>query len=455
MVRRSMNDVIVPKNRPLKSVGTSELKAIENKLKEIEELKKTEEVKEIVITKKFPPLDPVKQKKFPPLPPRVPHTSPGLLENQFVWWFLGVVTFSLIVYFVFPAFFSGAKISITPKKVDVPFESSFTGTKSKGDLPFEIMSLKGSETIAVPATGIEKITRRASGKIIIYNNYSKDSQKLLATTRFATSEGKIYRIQNEVTVPGTTLRDGATVPGSIEATVYADKAGSEYNIGLTDFTIPGFKGDPRFSKFYARSKTEMSGGYSGTLPVASEKDGALAEIDLKKTLTESLVRQSQSQIPSGYILYAGAFDITFKESEPVGTATTTLTLKKEAVLTGVLLNKEKLSKKILEKNKISTTTILGYEISNIEKLIFKPVSPITPGMETISYTLAGPLGITYIVDTDALIEDLLGTSKRNFTSVIAGQEFVTEAHIVFLRPFWVSAFPENKEKITIVLEPTL
>ena len=83
---------------------------------------------------------------------------------------------------------------------------------------------------------MKEIERRASGKIIVFNNYSTNSQRLIARTRFETLEGKIYRIRDAVVVPGISDKDGRKTPGSIEVTVFADEPGEEYNIGYTDFT---------------------------------------------------------------------------------------------------------------------------------------------------------------------------------------------------------------------------
>ena len=105
---------------------------------------------------------------------------------------------------------------------------------------------------------------------MIYNKYSAEAQIFVKDTRFETPEGKIYRIDRAVTVPGMKNSGGQTVAGSVEATVYADKSGSEYNIGFSDFTIPGLKGGLKYEKFYARSKTPMTGGMKGTVPDISE-----------------------------------------------------------------------------------------------------------------------------------------------------------------------------------------
>ena len=62
----------------------------------------------------------------------------------------------------------------------------------------------------------------------------------------------IFRIPKTVTIPGAKLESGELIPGKLEMEVTADNAGEKYNIEPSDFTIPGFKGSPKFEKFYAK-----------------------------------------------------------------------------------------------------------------------------------------------------------------------------------------------------------
>ena len=151
---------------------------------------------------------------------------------------------------------STAVVNISPYKETLIVDSRLrarANTTTDG-LPFEIAQLSAEESGLVIATGISSGGQYASGKITVYNNYSNAPQKLIANTRFQTSDGKVYRIKGAISVPGM---------GVLEATVYADQAGEEYNIGPADFTLPGLKGGPRFEKVFAKSKSAMFGGSSG------------------------------------------------------------------------------------------------------------------------------------------------------------------------------------------------
>ena len=65
------------------------------------------------------------------------------------------------------------------------------------------------------------MSQKAQGTLTIYNAYSSAPQTLVATTRFVTPDGKIFRLTNEVTVPGAKITNGQIVPSSINAPIAA------------------------------------------------------------------------------------------------------------------------------------------------------------------------------------------------------------------------------------------
>src|SRR3989344_2103715 len=81
-------------------------------------------------------------------------------------------------------------------------------------------------------TTTKEVAQKAKGRITIYNK-STTPQRLVATTRFETPKGLIFRIPATLTVAASS---------SIESAVYADRPGTDYNIGATTFTVPGLMG---------------------------------------------------------------------------------------------------------------------------------------------------------------------------------------------------------------------
>ena len=112
---------------------------------------------------------------------------------------------------------------------------------------------------------IEESGTKASGIITVFNEYSSDSQRLVASTRFLSSSGKIFRAIEDIYIPGAQLNDDEIIPSSIDVEVVANYLGAEYNIGPSDFTIPGFKGTVKYAGFYGKSNTAMNGGSNETI----------------------------------------------------------------------------------------------------------------------------------------------------------------------------------------------
>ena len=94
--------------------------------------------------------------------------------------------------------------------------------------------------------------QKARGTLIISNEYSSDTQPLIATTRFETGDGKIFRLAESVTVPGVTIVDGKRQPGIVEAVVIADAPGMPTMSLRPILRLSGSKAD-RNMKIRARS----------------------------------------------------------------------------------------------------------------------------------------------------------------------------------------------------------
>lgn len=209
-----------------------------------------------------------------------------------------------------------ATITVTPRQqklsVDANLNAVRSGTVSDASstpLVFDVITVEDSQSTMVPSGGTENVEKKASGKIIVYNDFSEKPEKLIKNTRFQTPDGKIYRVQEAISIPGKT----SAGPGTLEVTVVADQAGDSYNIDKSDFTVPGLKGDPRFDKVYGRSKTEISGGFVGTTKIIAEADRAKVRDAAQAALSTLLKDKAKKELPAEYLTYDDAAFISFSE----------------------------------------------------------------------------------------------------------------------------------------------
>ncbi len=357
----------------------------------------------------------------------------------------------LLAGFGVSALFRGAQIRITPKQSTAALDATFTATKNSagGSLGFQVVTvIKDMEKTVAAGQEETQVDKKAEGRIVIYNNYSTQSQKLVATTRFQTPEGLIFRIPADVVVPGKHSSGDTTVPGSVEVTVQADKPGPDYNVGLKDFTIPGFKGDPRYTQMYARSKTEMTGGFSGMQKVVGGTTLTGTEGDLETLLKAGLAKDIASQIPENYMLYSDSLMFSFDPATQATDVSGNIVLHKKGTASGVIFDKGVLSRAILSKTSIDTA-VNPVKITNLDTLDFSYASgtDIKTGT-TIQFNLKGNVNAVAIFDENKLKADLLGLSKKDAAAIISKYPAINEAWIE-TQPFWSQSIPSDPAKVTL------
>lgn len=392
------------------------------------------------------------------VPPRVPPPEPlkegSRLQSFFSRFGLWIVAGVAIVIFVlaFSLLFSGTTVTIVPKQRDVSIDGQFESFRAaeSGQLAHEVMTVERIAEKVVPATGRREVEERSSGRIVIFNDFSADEQRLITNTRFETPDGLIYRIDKPVVVPGQRVENGETVPGSVEVAVFADEPGERYNIGLTDFIIPGFKGSPRFEGFFARSRTPMTDGFTGMRLTASEDDVEQARSELRSKLQDELQSQATAEVPEGFHLFTSAA-FTANESLPQDEQNGSVVVREQVILYGIVYRVDDVARFV------ATQTVAGYEgepiaITNLEALsyVLRSEEEVAEPWEeaSLAFTLGGNVKLIWLYDEESLRGDLAGRSKDALPTILSGYPSIQEAQ-VSLQPFWRQTFPTDIQKITV------
>jgi len=376
---------------------------------------------------------------------------PKSKKKQYIF---GSAALILIFGFIFwiMTIFSSATVVITPKNQNIEVDMKITATNisEEGAVRYEVAKTSKSNTVSVPATGEEAAELKASGKVVIYNNYSTEPQRLIIRTRLETKEGLIYRIPESVVVPGKTTKGGVETPGSIEVTVYADEAGEKYNIDKTDFTIPGFKSDAvRYKNFYARASTDMAGGFIGKMKTVSEteKQTALQKVDSE--LKTELEKELQSKVPDGLVLLSGSIIYETKELNKKEDGSSVI-FGEEISAYGVMFDKKDLSK-IITNEYIAKSADWANIASNINDFSSIKAADLTDNLKTgdkAEIQIKGTAEVLADIDLNVISQKLLGVPKKQAAKLMnefAGISSITAA----IRPIWKNSFPSNSSKIYV------
>lgn len=204
----------------------------------------------------------------------------GILYRNIAFSFTGATVFLVLLVL----FFSLIKAQITLILNQEDIATEFTTSINLDDLEkntsgFLLETLIKDEKSFPVSQGEIKETK-ATGEVIIINNYSK-TQPLVATTRLVSPEGIFFHLFNTVRVS----------PGNrVKAKVYADKPGEQGEIGPTKFTIPGLWPGLQ-DKIYAISEEPMTGG--------TKKVGQVTQEDIdraKEKLKEELRQKGLAEL---------------------------------------------------------------------------------------------------------------------------------------------------------------
>lgn len=317
-------------------------------------------------------------------------------------------------------------------------------------IPGQLLEVSKTATDTVPATGKRDVASKARGKLTVYNEYSSSPQTLVATTRFQSEKGLVFRTLQNITVPGSTVKAGKTVAGITVVDVVADKPGPDYNIPAGKFTIMAFieKGDTEKAKqFYGSSTQPMSGGASGPSTVITQTDYDSAQTAAVAAVKDEIKTALAAQGPA--LMVVDGDKPIMKEtvsSARVDDAADSVTATATGILTTVAFRnadlQELVRKSILKKDRLVVMPEkLQFSYSDIS---FKP------DLGTLTFTITVK-GTGYApVDTDAIKRDIGGKNTQNIRDYFKDKAGIRSATVT-LSPFWVTKVPAQPSKINIEL----
>lgn len=344
----------------------------------------------------------------------------------------------------------GVVIFITSKKATVTIISK-EDSKSI-NLNVGVSALGGGEKIKGLVTttifalsekyypsGSKKMVGVAEGDVVIYNKSNTD-QALVKTTRLLNSNGVLFRLSDRVNVPAN---------GEVVAKVYADKEGSESEIGPSQFVIPGLNAD-RQRVVYAESKSKMVGGVR-TVGILLESDVVGAKADylekVKKVALESL--NSGGWEGMGKIAVVTSQNI--KVDKEVGAEIDGFTVSGDSVL--VVIGYDRLALTNLVSGEMSKKINIGSE--KVLSVSGDPVPSIA------SYDLGGATAELLIrqealvsLDPDAstlLPRSFAGKSKDEIERYVLGIDHVAGVDVKF-SPSWIRKAPTVPDHIKVIVK---
>lgn len=352
-----------------------------------------------------------------------------------------------------------ASVALTMKRVEKNFSEtvfiSIDETSPQIDngqivLPGEVLSASKNTQVEITAQGKEQVNEKARGTLTIYNAFDKNPQTLVATTRFESPDGKIFRLVKEVKVPGMRSENGKDVPGQISAEVVADQPGEAYNISpAKNWKIPGFKGSARYDKFSAENVSPMAGGFSGERPKANDADKAAGEEKLKTALEQALEAQMNILLSEKFTLIPGATYFAVTKTQIQSDAS-----RPEAA---ILYGEAEMRKMVFMEEMLKTALVKRFaedlpEKAKVETLSASYGEPrINWGSGTMEVQITGKALFVPDLDSGKIIEDIKGKGEGDLKEYVFALPGIDNAK-VSLWPFWVKDVPRNSDRIDVSIK---
>lgn len=384
----------------------------------------------------------------------------GNKESKKKYILLSAVAGILVVsVFSLSALLSKTTLTVYPEFREPTVNAEFTAypDRREGSLSYEIITLDATGEKQVAASGEEYVESQAKGMLEIVKT-TPGSERLIKNTRFRSPDGKVFRIQESVVVPGA-IKDasGTLVPGTIQAEVFADAVGQEYNLAAgTRFDVPGFQEsnlNELYTAIYAINRDAIAGGYKGQKFIINDNELGTARQELQLELRDQLLARINTEKPAGFTTFPNSVAFTYEALPTVSYGENLVTIREQAVLQMPLFKQEDFANYLAQET-ISTYNREQVRIQDVSTLDFSYTDLNTnssnlANQTALTFKIVGKPTIVSEFDAEKLQTDLAGKSKTSISTVLTAHPGIKSAN-VSSKPFWKRSFPEEPEDIVVV-----
>jgi hypothetical protein len=418
-------------------------------------------VKEAVPAKKIirERFDNNRDKEQRPQTPQVQDKSSNfILRNFFLLGFILVLAFFLISQFVL----NKTDVLVYPKNEisslngDVNVNTSKTAIDVISKIiPGKIFQAQKTISQDFPATGKTTQGGNATGIIKIYNNFSTAPQILVKNTRLISSGGFLFRTTERVVIPGAALVKGKIQASSLDVNVIADQPGQDYNIGPSTFSIPGFVGTSKYTAFYGKSSSSMSGGFLGQALQVTKADLDNAKNDLSAKALSQGRDLLLTQIGEEFIVLDGAISsgiVDSTSSFSAGAVAKNFNYQVTAKFTALVFKKADLEN--FSKTAILSAFPSGKNIEDSSLKLSYGFKSLDQNNGKMVLTASSSAKVYSDIDKNRIINELKGQSLLEAQEILSTESEINKAQIKSW-PFWANNVSKDAGKIDVqlILDP--
>ncbi len=309
--------------------------------------------------------------------------------------------------------------------------------------------------VAIDAVKTVAVSNKATGTIVLYNNYSTEPYDLIKTTRVQTANGSVYRLTEAVTIPG---KKGNT-PGSVNAKVEAELPGSEYNArGGIDLKLPGLiAGSLKYTQIYAKTSANFTGGSKGSAPDLASA-GLNPAIDAaKEEVKADFLATAKAENPDLIILPDSVTVVSSYDSTKIPAAPSNAGADAKTEITVKFTTKAVGLKKDSLKASLETTlgsqngATMNIPEDALDQLTYKVLETSDDSVKAglFKIQVSGTAESTFTAELQEKFKTDLAAKPLGTARMLVDEKFPGQDATVKAWPFWMSEVPTDTGKIKI------
>lgn len=378
------------------------------------------------------------------------------VKSFLIFCLVSFIIAGIIFFFVLPK----ATISVVPKTEPYSGDLEVLASKEvkKADydnriIPGEVKNIEiKSQKKKFEATGEKDAGEKAKGEITVFNNYSSESQILVALTRFQ-SQGKKFYSLSETTVPGAKIEGGKTIAGQAKVLVEAEKSGEDYNIGSSNFIIPGLP-EIKQKNIFGKSEISFSGGTSKKIKIVSEDNLNKAKESLLEEVFKKGLEDLKSQFPKDKIFIESIAQkeiIEVNTNGEINKEMDNFEMELKGNIWVMQLNKDDLKNVVFSNLNKNIPKEKFFIDQDIQEGISYENQNFDFGNGKLSFKMHIIKLVAWKLDDEMIKKSIKGKTSDEAKKYILETANVEELSISFW-PFWVKKTPQIEKKIRIVLD---
>lgn len=351
---------------------------------------------------------------------------------------LTVILIGAIVFFSLVQ----ATIEVTPRQALQSTEFLIgTGSGASEGIDTYLVEKSISSEAQVETTGTKTKTNQAVGSLIVTNT-TNSPQPLVATTRFLTPEGILFRLRSGVTVPAN---------GKVTAQIYPDKPLAK-DVAPTRFTIPGLN-EAKQKLIWGESQ-EVIGNSGQVVRIVSPDDLIKARVLILKTLEDNALKQLTTEVKDKFTSVAIVSKVLSSE---ISIPTKAYEEKQSFSVSGkvkfVLLAYEKSKLAEIAKTKLLLALPSDQELASFGETAMKvnlENYDLMGGKATLRVYADGETSLT---KTSPIlnVEKIAGMSLESAKRYLGSFEAIENVEISIF-PMWLKNIPKLKDHINVIIK---